>query len=239
MPEAITAQRTAGIITFVRRNIGDIAYKKYPSNEQFYSIGNSIIEEIAEAKKNIKEDIQINLSPNKYYYDEADIIEQLEDVIRIDSIFLKYSDNTESMPLILVSQQRYEQERKTLISDPTFAKYPELAFRFDANIKRYYYIDENYGLYYWKPVTASDVRMIIKCSRNAVAGEEMNDENNPKLSKSWDKFVRAGILKEVCATSIDPILRNLTKYWTTEFEKYRAKGINKTKEMPLKEYKEF
>jgi len=239
MSQPISAERTAEIITFVRRNVGDTGYKKYPSNEMFYSIANAIIEEIAEAKKNIKEDVVINLSPDKYYYAEADIVEQIQDIIRVDNVILRFSDNTESIPLTLVSQGRFENERKSLVPNPVYAKYPHLTFRYDANLRRCYYIDENYGIYYWQPVSTPDVRMVIQCSRNPIANELMSDINNPKLGRTWDKYIRAGILKEICATSNDPILRNLTKYWNSEFEKYETKGLNKTKQMHLKEFKEF
>lgn len=239
MPQEITAERTAEIVAFVRRVLGDKGYAKYPSNDMFYSIGNAKIEEIAEQKKNIKEDIEIKLSPHKYYYDEADIVEQLEDIIRVDKVFLRYSDNTESMPMVLVPQSRFEEERKVMQSDPIYHRYPNLQYIYDSKKRRFYYIDENFGFYYWQPVADNDTRLIIKCSRNAITGELMNDENNPKIARSWDKFIRAGILSEACAFSTDPQIRSQEKYWTIEFNKYKLKGVSKTKEMPLKAYKEF
>lgn len=210
MPRPITAQQSRDIVSFVREQFEDQAYKTIKSDDIIFEFENFIQDEIAKNTFCLNDkDLLFAMIPNKEEYSLLEVIDTPQVILRIDKVSIIDSSGAESKPLEKLTEEMYREYRLfTGIATP-----------------KYYDFDRN-RLCIVRPYGVTGYQVKLKYSRIPGDAEQCGYDQETVLPVMYRKFLKYGTAMMISAKY--PEWSDRSQFFENIYNRYKNDYIKPT-----------
>jgi hypothetical protein len=210
MPRPITAEQSRELISFVRSQFNDQAYRIIKTDDEIFEFENFIQKEIAKNTFCLDDkDLEFAMIPNTEEYSLLSVIDTPQSILRIDEVSVIDTNGKAGKPLTKLTNETYSNYKgDTLITTP-----------------KYYNFDRN-KFYILRPYSVAGYRIKIKHSRIPGRSEACSYDVGTVLPLMYEEYLKYGTAMLIALKYEE--WSNKAPFYESMYKKYKTDYIKPT-----------